>query len=159
MHRKTSWCQIYHLSHDTLGIGMIMKVTGYSRYFSRHVQEHRDNGRVVIAIDDESHFYQPLSEVFYVFCKLLYSLQTWKETGMAPFNPHTEEGSKGQVDLANIFCRFAYQPGRVGNRMIRHKYYVVPGRQNGKRVCLMMQASCRTSGSRYLLCIYSMPSI
>lgn len=131
---------------------------GYSRYFSRHVQEHRDNGRVVIAVDDESHVYQPLSEVFYVSCKLLYSLQTWKETGTTPFNPQKEEGSKAQVDMANTFHRFASQPGRAGNRMIRYKYCVTPGRQNGKRMCLVMQASRRTSGTG-TSCVYILSQV
>lgn len=124
---------------------------GYSRYFSRHVQEHRDDGRVVIAVDDESHLYEPLSEVFYVSCKLLYSLQTWKETGMTRFNPSKEEGSKGQVDT-NIFCRFASQPGRAGNRMIRYKYCVMPGRQNGKSL-LRDASKSQDQWNRYLLCI------
>lgn len=72
---------------------------------------------------------------------------------MTPFNPPKEEGSKGRVDMANIFCRFASQPGRAGNRMIRYKYCVMPGRQNGKRVCLEMQASHRTGGTG-TSCVY-----
>lgn len=112
---------------------------------------------MVIAVDDESHLYEPLSEVFYVSCKLLYSLKTWKETGMTPFNPPKEEGSKGQVDT-NIFCRFASQPGRAGNRMISDISIVLCLGDKMGKACLEMQASHRTSGTG-TSCVYSLSQV
>lgn len=99
--------------------GLFWKPIEYSRYFSRHVKEQRDDGRLFIAIDNESHFIQSLSEVSCVFCKLPYSLQPWKETDMKYINSHQEERSKGQTDLASTYvflqaCIISWEGVKIG---------------------------------------------
>lgn len=50
---------------------------GHSPYLGGHVEHHGDDGRVLVAVDDEAHLSKPLAEIDRVLCQLSHALTAW----------------------------------------------------------------------------------